>query len=71
MNYGQESHLKDTHKEMSITGCYNSYAYHFRGSTLLSAACKNGWLDCAPWQKNHRPDMVSEEVVRKYNVPTS
>lgn len=29
----------------------NSFVFHFRGSTLEAGPCKNGWLDCATWQK--------------------
>lgn len=65
MNYGQEAHLKNTHPDMNIAGCLNSFAYHYRGSTLVSGACKNGWLDCAPWQKNHRPDMLKDAELEK------
>ena len=56
-NYAQEKNIPPTTR---IVAARQAYAYHFRGSTLDSASCKNGWLDCAVWQVNHRPDMASE-----------
>mmetsp|Transcript_8239 Transcript_8239/g.12580 ORF Transcript_8239/g.12580 Transcript_8239/m.12580 type:complete len:107 (-) Transcript_8239:25-345(-) len=34
----------------------DAYVYHFRGGTLPARLCKNGRLDCATWQRNHRAD---------------
>ena len=56
-NYAQEKNLPPTTR---IVAARQAFAYHFRGGTLDSASCKNGWLDCAVWQVNHRPDMASE-----------
>ena len=56
------------HPAQNIAGCLNSFAYHYRGSTLVSGACKNGWLDCAPWQKHHRPDMLKDEELSKQGL---
>ena len=46
-------------KQVKPWGVFNSFVFHFRGSTLEPGPCKNGWLDCASWQANHRPDMDS------------
>jgi len=54
-NYAQEENTPPAR----MGGVRGAYVYHFRGSTLDSASCKNGWLDCATWQTNHRPDMES------------
>ena len=56
-NYAQEKNLPLTTR---IVAARQAFAFHFRGGTLDSASCKNGWLDCAVWQVNHRPDMASE-----------
>jgi hypothetical protein len=56
-NYAQEKNLPSTTR---IVAARQAYAHHFRGGTLDSASCKNGWLDCAVWQVHHRPDMASE-----------
>jgi hypothetical protein len=57
-NYNQEKSLEDrTH--LTPVGVQNAFVFHFRGSTLEPGPCKNGWLDCATWQTNHRPDMDS------------
>ena len=56
-NYAQEKNLPPTVK---IAASQQAYVHHFRGGTLDSANCKNGWLDCATWQEGHRPDMASE-----------
>ena len=61
-NYGQEKHLNDfaRTRPARVVGLRHAYVYHYRGGTLDSRNCKNGWLDCATWQTNHRPDMASK-----------
>lgn len=61
-NYAQEKHLNDYAKgrPAKIVALRHAYVYHYRGGTLDSRNCKNGWLDCATWQQNHRPDMASK-----------
>ena len=56
-NYAQEKNIPEATR---IVAARNAYVFHFRGGTLDSANCKNGWLDCATWQVDHRPDMASE-----------
>jgi len=56
-NYAQEKNLPPGAR---LGALRNAYVHHFRGGTLDSASCKNGWLDCAVWQQDHRPDMESQ-----------
>jgi hypothetical protein len=50
-------------KGARMGGAKGAYVHHFRGGTLDSASCKNGFLDCATWQENHRPDTPSDWFV--------